>query len=67
MTQPVRVHHRRVCPDCGREFILEYDRITGRGMQSWQQGCDTFDECFKKYMPPSDFRSDQSLAKSTEQ
>jgi hypothetical protein len=52
------------CPDCGRTFRLSYLKSTGKAQQMWQGGCERGsgpgEPYFKKYMPPSDFRSSES-------
>jgi len=60
MADPNLVHHENRCPTCGRTFVLEYLKLTGQARQTWSlPTCDTHDECFRRYMPPSDFRPDR--------
>lgn len=52
VNEVIRLKH---CANCGRVFELRYNKVTGEALQTWQKGCDTLDECFRKYMPKSDF------------
>ena len=58
----IRENH---CSECGRAFMLRYSKSTGQAQQMWQGGCPKGsrpgEPCFKKHMPPSDFRADHTV------
>ena len=58
--QPRIIRRASRCPDCGREFTLEYDPKDGAAVQSWQRGCETMEKCVKIHMPLSDFVEDRT-------
>lgn len=50
------VERRKICGECGAEFVLSYNRKTGEAQQSFPVPCGPETECFKRNMPLSDFK-----------